>query len=85
MAKNASKQPIGIGLQTTSCGVGVLVTEIDRGSMAAASELKIGDCVLSINEQVPASPKDAVQMILRAEGSVRFVVIGDAAATLGIS
>ena len=76
------KQPIGLGLQTTSCGIGVLVTEVDRGSSAAASELKVGDCILSIDDCVPSSPKDAVGMVLRSESVVKLTVIGDAQATL---
>jgi hypothetical protein len=31
------KTPIGLGLQTTSCGVGILITEIDAGSAASLS------------------------------------------------
>jgi len=31
------KTPIGLGLQTTSCGVGILITEIDVGSAASLS------------------------------------------------
>lgn len=75
-----NKQPIGLGMQTTSCGVGILVTEIDKGSSSEQSDLKLGDCILSIDGCVPSSPKDAVSMILKAgtlDGVVRFVVIGD--------
>ena len=82
LTKNTEqKQPIGLGMQTTSCGVGILVTEIDKGSSAAASDLKLGDCILSVNDQVPSSPKDAVSLILKSEPLIRFVVIGDANAT----
>ena len=71
--------PIGIGVQSTSCGVGILISEIDTGSAAAASELKLGDCILSIDGAVPCSPKDAVLMVLGSPGKeVEFVVIGDA-------
>jgi len=70
------KTPIGLGLQTTSCGVGILITEIDNGSAAQHSELKVGDALLSINDQVPSSPKDAVRLILEEKGKpVKFVVI----------
>jgi S1-C subfamily serine protease len=56
--------------------VGILVTEIDHGSAAAYSDLKIGDAVLSINDQVPSSPKDAVKLILEDKGQpVKFVII----------
>ena len=71
------KQPIGLGLQTTSCGVGILVTEIDKGSSAWESELRLGDCILSINGAVPSSPKEAVGFILKAEKTVCFVLIGE--------
>ena len=71
-----ARTPIGLGLQTTSCGVGILITEIDHGSAAAYSDLKIGDAVLSINDQVPSSPKDAVKLILEDKGQpVKFVII----------
>lgn len=84
LTKNkAAKQPIGLGLQTTSCGIGILVTEIDKGSSAAESELRLGEVILSIDDAVPSSPKDAVSKILQAEGTIRFVVIGDADATYG--
>jgi len=70
------RTPIGLGLQTTSCGVGILVTEIDVGSAAASSDLKIGDAILSINDQVPSSPKDAVRLILEEKGKpVKFTII----------
>ena len=37
---------------------------------------KIGDAVLSINDQVPSSPKDAVRLILEDKGQpVKFVII----------
>ena len=59
------KVPIGLGLQTTSCGVGILITEIDKGSCAEmCGLLKEGDCILSINGSVPSSPKDAVRLTL---------------------
>ena len=77
------KQPIGLGLQTTSCGIGILVTEIDTRSAAAESDLRLGDCILSIDDQVPSSPKDAVSLILKGDTVINFVVIGDAQATLG--
>ena len=86
LTKNTSgehKQPIGLGLQTTSCGVGVLVTEIDKGSSAAESELRLGEVILSVDGMVPASPKDAVHMILKAGPLIRLVVIGDAQETFG--
>lgn len=70
--------PIGLGLQTTSCGVGILVTEIDTGSAASLSELVLGDTVLSIEDTVPVSPKHAVSLILGAVDSIKFVVIGNA-------
>ena len=78
-----TKPPIGLGLQVTSRGVGILVTEIDAGSATADSDLKLGDCILSVDGQVPSSPKDAVHLILKAGNTVDFVVIGDVAATLG--
>lgn len=77
------KQPIGLGLQSTSCGIGILVTEIDKGSSAAASELRLGEVILSIDDMVPSSPRDAVQIILKGDDVVRLVVIGDADATYG--
>jgi len=78
MTKNTeNNQPIGLGLQTTSCGVGILVTEIDKGSSAWESELRLGDCILSINGAVPSSPKEAVGFILKAEKTVCFVLIGE--------
>lgn len=69
--------PIGLGLQTTSCGVGILVTEIDKGSAAEMSPLKLGDAVLSIDGMVPTSPKHAVQIILNCGPKVSFVIIGN--------
>jgi len=74
--------PIGLGLQTTSCGVGILVTEIDTGSAASVSELVVGDCILSIDSQVPTSPKHAVALILAAKDVVQFVVIGNQQETM---
>ena len=86
MTKNTrggEKQPIGIGLQTTSCGIGILVTEIDKGSAAADCELRVGDCILSVDGSVPSSPKEAVALIVRSpEDVIRFVVIGDQQATM---
>ena len=76
MTKEKGK-PIGLGLQTTSCGVGILVTEIDKNSAAMDSDLRIGDCVLSIDLMVPSSPKDAVGKILAEGDTVKFVVIGE--------
>lgn len=62
------KVPIGLGLQTTSCGVGVLVTEIDPGSAAWACKeaggLRLGDAILAVDGIVPSSPKHAVNLIL---------------------
>ena len=82
LVKNlGAKQPIGLGMQSTSCGVGILVTEIDPGSSASQSELKLGDCILSINNQVPSNPKEAVSLILKSEREVKFIIIGDAQAT----
>ena len=75
-----TRTPIGLGLQTTSCGVGILVTEIDRGSAAEASQLRLGDTILSIDDQVPSSPKDAVRLILAERRPVKFVVVNDAVA-----
>jgi hypothetical protein len=64
------KLPIGLGLQTTSCGIGILVTEIDPGSAAWACKesggLRLGDAILSIDGTVPSSPKHAVNLILQA-------------------
>jgi len=79
--KGGERQPIGLGLQTTSCGIGILVTEIDKGSAAADSDLKLGDCILAIDDVVPIAPKDAVHIILKAEDVIKFNVIGDQAAT----
>jgi len=74
--------PIGLGLQTTSCGIGVLVSEIDGGSASADSELKLGDCILSIDDKVPSSPHEAVHYIRKGDDPVKFVVIGDAVDSL---
>ena len=71
------EQPIGLGMHAAMCGVGILVAEIDTGSSAELSDLQIGDCILSIDGCVPLSPNDAVSLILRADGVVRLVVIGD--------
>jgi len=74
--------PIGLGLQTTSCGVGILVTEIDANSAASTSGLVVGDCILSVDGQVPTSPKHAVALILAAKELVNFVLIGNQEATM---
>ena len=75
------KLPIGLGLQTTSCGIGILVTEVDPGSSAWACKeqggLKLGDAILSIDGTVPTSPKHAVQLILAGGPSVFFNTIDD--------
>ena len=67
---------MGLGLQTTSCGIGILVTEIDMDGTAAQSNLKTGDSILSVDGVVPVSPKHAVQLIMGAEYCVSFVIIG---------
>jgi S1-C subfamily serine protease len=69
--------PIGLGLASTSCGVGVLVTEIDKGSAAEASDLVLGDAVISIDNAVPKSPRHAVELIIAGGPVVNFVVIGN--------
>lgn len=72
----ARDKPVGLGLQVTSCGVGILVTEIDQHGSAAQSALKAGDTILSIDGVVPTSPKHAVQLISQAEYIVNVVVVG---------
>ena len=67
---------IGLTLQTTSCGVGILISEIDPTGVAYQSDLRVGDAILSINGVVPQSPKHAVEEIKRAEYLVKFVVAG---------
>jgi len=70
-----AKVPIGLGLQTTSCGIGILITEIDSNTAAAYSGLGVGDCILSIEDTVPKSPKHAVELILGKPESVKFIVV----------
>jgi hypothetical protein len=78
------KIPIGLGLQTTSCGVGILINEVDKKSCAdVCGQLKEGDCILSINGQVPSSPKDAVRMIVDKEYSTVTFVLTDSSTKLG--
>jgi len=72
----ARDKPVGLGLQVTSCGVGILVTEVDAGGSAAQSAIKVGDTLLSINGVVPTSPKHAVQLITSAEYIINLIVIG---------
>ena len=78
---DAVKLPIGLGLQTTSCGIGILCTEIDPGSAAweckEAGGLRLGDAILSIDGNVPSSPKHAVQLILAGGQKVFFCVVAD--------
>jgi len=76
MVKSKDNPKVGLGLQTTSCGIGILVTEIDLDGTAAQSHLKTGDSILSIDDVVPTSPKHAVQLIMSSEYAVKFVVIG---------
>jgi len=80
LKEDGTREKYGLGLQTTSCGVGILVTEIDAGSAAAKSDLRMGDCIMSVEGCVPQSPKHAVQLIIGDEPKVdvrtiRFVVI----------
>ena len=75
---NGKAGPIGLGLQTTSCGVGILVTEIDKGSAAAESELSLGDAILSVDGVVPKTPRHAVELIIGGGKEITFVVIGNA-------
>jgi len=78
MVKSKENPKVGLGLQTTSCGIGILVTEIDADGTAAQSHLKVGDSILSVDDVVPTSPKHAVQLIMGSEYAVKFVVIGHA-------
>lgn len=79
--EDAEKLPIGLGLQTTSCGIGILVTEIDPGSAAWVCKeeggLRLGDAILSINGTVPSSPKHAVNLIVTGGSHISFQVIDD--------
>jgi len=80
LKEDGTREKYGLGLQTTSCGVGILVTEIDPNSAASNSALRMGDCLLSVEGLVPNSPKEAVRLIIGDEPkvdvrSVRFVVI----------
>jgi len=75
------KVPIGLGLQTTSCGVGVLITEIDPNTCAARSDLCVGDCILSIEDVVPKSPKHAVELILSTQEAIKFIIVDSSAET----
>lgn len=72
----ARDKPVGLGLQVTSCGVGILVTEIDSHGSAAQSAMRAGDIILSIDSVVPTAPKHAVQLIMQAEYIVNVVVVG---------
>jgi len=76
MVKSRENPKVGLGLQTTSCGIGILVTEIDHDGTAAQSQLKLGDSILAIDDVVPTSPKHAVQLIMASEYVVKFAVIG---------
>jgi len=76
VVKNKDKN-FGISMQVTACGVGILVSEIDPQGCAASSNLKVGDSILSVMDQVASSPKHAKELINNAEYVVKFVVVGE--------
>jgi S1-C subfamily serine protease len=69
-------RPVGLGLQPTSCGVGILISELDPAGSASSSSLKVGDIILSIDSTVPASAKHAVQLIGSSDYCIKFVTVG---------
>mmetsp|Transcript_17157 Transcript_17157/g.40990 ORF Transcript_17157/g.40990 Transcript_17157/m.40990 type:complete len:361 (+) Transcript_17157:160-1242(+) len=78
LVKHRDNPKVGLSLQTTSCGIGILITDIEQDSLAAQSHLTAGDTILSIDDNVPTSPKHASQLIANGKYAVKFVVIGHA-------
>jgi len=76
VVKPSSKQMIGISMMQTSCGIGILIAEIDPNGCAHDTALRVGDIVLSIGDVVPANPKEAAQLIQRAEYVIKMVLVG---------
>lgn len=72
----ARDKPVGLDLQVTSCGIGIVVTGVDPNGSAAQSAIKVGDTILSIGGAIPTSPKHAVQLITQAEYILNLVLIG---------
>mmetsp|Transcript_76495 Transcript_76495/g.127482 ORF Transcript_76495/g.127482 Transcript_76495/m.127482 type:complete len:348 (+) Transcript_76495:185-1228(+) len=67
--------PIGMSMQVTSCGVGILISEIDPQGIAAAAGLKVGDSILSVDDIVPNSPKHLASVINQCEYLLKFVIV----------
>lgn len=57
--------PLGVTLRSTSCRVGVLVTEVARGGAAARGALVVGDIILSVN----GKPVETAERALKELGA----------------